>query len=150
MRSTVLVVSGTLAALVLAGIAAASAQMFGLGSADAPSTGARVVLHASVAPGIRPGTSRPVGLTASHSGSSAVAIRTVRLVRVAADAGHPACVTDDFTMAAVPQDASVPGDGRRHRLASGTLVYRNTDVDQSACEGATLTLALSSDARPLP
>jgi hypothetical protein len=88
--------------------------------------------------------SRPIRLTASNSGSSAVAITTVRLVDVSADDAHPACVTDDFTMADVQQHVSVPSGARDYRLASGTLTYKNTNVDQNACQAATLTLNLSS------
>lgn len=102
------------------------------------------MLRSSIAPGLAPGTSRSVRLTASTAGSADVAITGVRLLRVTADDAHPDCVTEDFTMEDVRQSASVPSGTTDYRLASGTLVYQNTNVNQDACKAATLTLTLSS------
>jgi hypothetical protein len=130
------------AALLLTGVATA-APMMGVGSIAAPARDA-LVLRASVAAGITPGTSVPVRLTASNAGSATAAISTVRLVGIAADARHAACVTDDFAMTDVAQKAAVPAGARDYPLSGGTLTFKNTDVSQDGCKAATLTLTLSS------
>jgi hypothetical protein len=122
----------------------ASRPVLGLGPTTALSTHVGIHLGVSVMPGISPGTTRRVLLTASNPGSSTVAITRVRLMSVSTDADHPTCVTGDFTMADVAQDASVPAHAHNFPLTGGTLAYRNTDVDQNACQGVTLTLTLSS------
>jgi hypothetical protein len=49
-------------------------------------------------------------------------------------------------MADVESDTIVPGNATSFALnGSGTLEYANTNVNQDACKGATLTLSLSSD-----
>jgi hypothetical protein len=131
------------AALVLAGIAAAEPVM-AVVKPSAPSGPPGLVLRSTIAPGLAPGTSRSVMLTASNAGPSDIVIIGVRLLQVTADDAHPNCVTEDFTMADVHQSASVPGHTNEYRLASGTLVYQNTSVNQDACKAATLTLTLSS------
>lgn len=141
MKCLVSVVPVVAAALLVAGIAVA-APMVGIGSV-APH-GDAVTLRASVTAGISPGTSAPVRLTASNDGSATAAVRTVRLVDVAADANHAACVTNDFTMTDVAQQAAVPAGARDYPLNSGTLTFRNTNVNQDACKAATLTLTLAS------
>ena len=130
-------------AFVLAGSAVA-APLMGKLHTDTSSAHPAIVLRSSVAFGIAPGTSRPVRLTASNTGSSDRAITIVRLLQVTADDAHPDCETDDFTMADVQQNATVPSGEHDYRLASGTLVYNNTDINQNACQAATLTLTLSS------
>ncbi|MGI8730797.1 MAG: hypothetical protein ACR2LK_12560 [Solirubrobacteraceae bacterium] len=145
MTLTALISPGVTAALALALSAIAVASpLEDMATSTAPSGRHSIKLRSSITPGIGPGTSTPVRLTASNSGSSAVAITTVRLVDVAADAAHPTCVTEDFTMADVPQHASVPSGARDYQLASGTLTYKNTNISQDACQAATLTLTLSS------
>jgi hypothetical protein len=49
-------------------------------------------------------------------------------------------------MADVESDTIVPGNATSFALnGNGTLEYANTNVNQDACKGATLTLSLSSD-----
>ncbi len=143
MRPTAFIAPGVTAALLLAGIAAA-APITAADPAAAPSRQDDIALHASITAGISPGTSAPVRLTASNPGSSAITLRTVRLLDVSADTDHPNCATDDFTMTDVEQEASIPAGARDYRLASGTLTFKNTDVNQDGCKAATLTLTLSS------
>jgi hypothetical protein len=143
MKPTAFIAPTVAAALLLAGIAAA-APVTGAGPTAAPSRQEAIALHASITAGITPGTSAPVRLTASNAGSSPITIRTVHLLDVSADNAHPNCVTDDFTMTDVQQEASIPGGARDYGLASGTLTFKNTDVNQDGCKAATLTLILSS------
>lgn len=143
MKRHKLISTGLTIAFVLAGTAVA-APVMGMLHTDTSSARSAISLRSSVAFGIAPGTSRPVRLTASNTGSSDRAITIVRLLRVTADDAHPDCETDDFTMADVRQNATVQSGEHGYRLASGTLVYKNTDVNQNACQAATLTLTLSS------
>jgi hypothetical protein len=129
-------------ALVLGAVAAASAVP-ALWTGGAGQDGG-LILRVAVAPGIAPGASRPVRVTASNRGSGAVVVRSLRLAAVTADPGHPGCVTRDFKMADVPQHATIAAGAQDHELAHGTLVYVETGIDQSACMGARLTLRLSS------
>ncbi len=112
------------------------------GTAGSPGT---ITLSGTIANGLVPGGSEPVTLTASNSGSAPIKVQTIHLVSVAVDAGHSACVTADFTMPDVTENESIPGNASNHSLpTTGTLSYANTAVSQNACEGATLTLTLSS------
>lgn len=134
--------------LLLAGIVSATPSWSEVHLTTAAPVDRAIIVRASIAPGIGPGDRRTVRLTASNTGSSAIAIRTVRLVDISADGGHPDCATDDFRMADVPQRASVPAGADSYPLASGTLVYHDTETDQNGCQGVTLTLTLTSLDRP--
>ena len=87
-----------------------------------------------------PGGSVPVALTAANSGTSDVMVGTVSAVITTSVAG---CLPADFSMPAVTQNTSVAG-GATAPLTGGTLSMANTAVNQDACKGATVTLALSS------
>lgn len=132
------------AIVLLTGIVSATPSWSDVHLTTAAPVDRAIIVRASVAPGIGPGDRRTVRLTASNTGSSAIAIRTVRLVDISADGGHPNCVTDDFTMADVPQRASVPAGADNYRLTSGTLTYHDTNTDQNGCQGVILTLTLTS------
>jgi hypothetical protein len=143
MKRHKLISTGITVAFVLAATAVA-APVRGMLHTHTSSARPAIILRSSVAFGIAPGTSRPVRLTASNTGSSDRAITIVRLLQVTADDAHPDCETDDLTMADVQQNATVRSGEHDYQLASGTLVYKDTDVNQDACQAATLTLTLSS------
>lgn len=116
----------------------------GSGTATVGTSG-NVTLVATVAPGIAPGTSRAVTFTAANATSSPLYVTTVHLESVAADAGHPDCKIGDFTMADVTEGHQVPAAATLEPLpTAGSLVYENTALNQDACKGATLTLAVTS------
>ena len=94
---------------------------------------------------LAPGTEIPVAFTAANSDTSPIFVTTVHLDGVTVDAGHAACETDDFTMVDEAEGHDVPAGATAEALPNdGTLVYANTAVNQDACQGAILTLALSS------
>ena len=99
----------TVALVAIAGVAFAywTGSGTGSGTGTVGSSGA-VVLTGTVADGIAPGTAEAVALTAANAGTSDVQVATVHLESVAVDAGHAACVTDDFTMADVTENHAVP------------------------------------------
>jgi hypothetical protein len=51
----------------------------------------------------------------------------------------------DFTMPAVTVNATFPGGNGQAVTPKGTLTMNDTGVSQNACQGAELTLALSSN-----
>ncbi len=117
----------------------------GAGSA-AVGTSGTITLSATFDAGIAPGTSGPVAFTAANPSGSPITVGTVSLVGVTVDAGHVACETADFSMAAVAQAYEVPANATSEPLPNGgTLVFANTANNQDACKGATLTLQLSSN-----
>jgi hypothetical protein len=137
---------GVVAVVVVGGLA--FAYWTGSGSGTATSgvgTSGSVVLTGTAPAGIAPGTSEPVTFTAANAGAAATQVTTVHMVSLAADAGHGACATADFTMADTTQNHSVPAGATADPMpVTGTLVYANTPISQDACKGATMTLTLTS------
>lgn len=138
----------------IAGVAVLASAGFALayftGSGGGSGTGTvgtagTVTLIGTVADGSAPGVAVPVTFTAGNASDSPIQVTTVHLAGVAADAGHSACVTADFTMADVTQNHEVPAGATAEALpVDGSLVFANTAVSQDACKGATLTLTLTS------
>jgi hypothetical protein len=114
----------------------------GTGTAGASGT---VTLTGAVADGIAPGIAAPVTLTAANATTSAILVTTVHMTAITVDAGHATCETADFTMADVNEAHEVPSGATAEALPNdGSLVYADTGVSQDACQGATLTLTLTS------
>jgi hypothetical protein len=141
-----LTVFAVIAVLAMAGAAVAYWTGGGSGSGTAGvGTNGSVTLTATVTPGITPGNNVPVSFTAANGTSSPIQVTTVHLASITPDAGHSACNVADFTMADVTANHQVPANATTEPLPNnGTLAYANTAVNQDACKGATLTLALSS------
>jgi hypothetical protein len=146
-RTKGLVIAAAVVGVVAAG-GAAFAYWTGSGSGSgsgAAASGGSVTLTGTLAPGIAPGLSRKVTLTAANPGESAITVKTVQLVGVTADSAHADCAVADFSMAPVTEDHSVPAGATAEPLPNqGTLVYESTSANQDACKGATLTLNLAS------
>jgi len=142
------VVVSTLVVLALAGsgIAVAYWTASGTGSiAATASSGGTITLSGSVVSGIAPGLSKAVSFTASNATSSAITVGNVSLTGVTVDAGHSSCDVADFSMATVTENQSVAAGASNVALSvGGSFAMANTAVNQDACKGATLTLALSS------
>jgi hypothetical protein len=115
----------------------------GTGSGTA-GTSATVTLTGTVAPGLAPATSRAVTLTAANADDAPIYVTTVHLVGVTVDGAHAGCVTSAFTMADVTVGVNVPAGATAAALTDGSLAMADTGINQDACQGATLTLALSS------
>jgi len=137
---------GAIAVLVIAGVAIAywTGDGSGSGTGSVGNSGT-ATLTGTVAPGIAPGTSKPVSFTAANPSDSPIRVSTVHVDGITVDAGHSACNTDDLTVADVAEDHQVPANATAEPLPNdGSLVFANTAVNQDACKGATVTLALSS------
>ena len=135
----------TVALVIVAGaIAYFTSTGSGTGTASVGSSQA-VTLHATVSPSLYPGTSSPVSFTVDNPSTGNQRVGTIHLASVAADAGHSTCTTADFTMPDVTANQTFgPGNGQAV-TAGGTLSMANTGVSQDACQGATLTLNLTSN-----
>ncbi|MDQ2959116.1 MAG: hypothetical protein M3Y42_19435 [Actinomycetota bacterium] len=145
----VLIASGT-AAVVLAGSGVAFAYWTtsgsGSGTATVATSAQTLVLHASTSGTLSPGGSLAVFFSADNGSSGSLQVGTVRLVSITADSEHAGCSVADFSMADVAENQTIAANSTAVALsASGTLVYADTSVDQSACKGATLTLDVSSN-----
>jgi hypothetical protein len=145
MRKRVLVPASVVAALLLAGVAVAYFSSTGSGSATATvGTSSAVTLHATVANSLHPGASSSVSFTVDNPSPGNERVATIHLQSVSVDAGHSACVTSDFTMPDVTVNQTFPNGNGQAVTATGTLTMANTGVSQDACQGATLTLNLTS------
>ena len=110
-------------------------------------TDGTVTLTATIPSGIFPGGSKTVTYRASNSSTTTdVHVGTVTVTSITADAGHATCAVGDFAVAPVVENFTVVAGAANVALPSpGTLTYANTAVNQDACKGATLSLALSSN-----
>jgi hypothetical protein len=116
----------------------------GTGTASVAATGATLVLHGAAAAPLAPGGATTVSFTADNPGPSTLELGVVHLEGVAADAAHPGCAATDFTMADVSTHTRVPAGAAGFALAgTGSLRMADSDQNQDACKGATLTLSLS-------
>lgn len=145
LRKRVLVLS-TVSLLVLAGVAIAYFTTTGSGTATATvGTSSAVTLHGAAATTVYPGTSSSVSFTVDNPSSGTQRVGTIHLASVTTDAGHSACVVTDFTMPDVVANQSFPAGNGQAVTAAGTLTMANTGVSQDACQGAPLTLNLTSN-----
>jgi hypothetical protein len=131
-KRRVLVALACVSALAVAAVAYAYFTSTGSGTATAKvGTSSAITLKGTVSGNLYPGASSQVSFTV--------------------DAGHSTCSTTisggnpDFSMPAVAVNATfAPGNGQAV-TPKGTLTMNDTGVNQNACQGAELTLALSSN-----
>jgi hypothetical protein len=116
----------------------------GTGTASVAASGATLVLHGAVPSALVPGAAATVSFTADNPGPSSLELGTIHLDGVVADPAHAGCAGADFAMADVPTHTRVPANVSGYALAgTGSLRMADTDQNQDACKGATLTLTLS-------
>lgn len=151
-KKRALIALGCTCALAVAGVAFAYFTSSGSGTGTATvGTSSAVTLHATTSSNLYPGSSTPVTLTVDNPSSGSERVGTVTLTGITVDAGHSTCSTTitggnpDFTMAAVTVNKSFgPGNGQSV-TPTGTLTMNETNANQDACQGATLTLKLTSN-----
>jgi hypothetical protein len=147
-RALILAVLVTLA---LAGVAVAFFTSTGSGTGAATiGSLVKVTLHGNVASSLYPSTSSTVTFTVDNPSPGAELVNTIHLAGITPDAGHSGCSTvitggnPDFTMPDVVANQSFPSGNGQAVTATGTLTMNETGVSQNACQGATLTLELTS------
>ena len=118
----------------------------GTGSgAAAVGTTSTITLHGTTQDALFPGTSTEVDFTVDNPSPGHQWVHTVHLDSVSTDAAHSSCDTGDFTMPDVTADQDFPSGSGQAVTATGTLTFNNTSVSQNGCQGAPLTLHLSSN-----
>jgi hypothetical protein len=122
----------------------------GTGTATVGSSSA-VGLHATVSSNLYPGGSSPVTFTVDNPSSGAQRVGTITLASISTDAGHSTCSkvitggNPDFAMAPVVVNKVFTTGNGQTVTPTGTLTMNDTGVSQDACQGATLTLNLTSN-----
>ncbi|HWO84526.1 MAG TPA: hypothetical protein VNM38_12170 [Solirubrobacterales bacterium] len=147
-----LVALACVAAVAVAAVAYAYFTSTGSGTATAKvGTSSAVTLKGTVAGNLYPGASQQVSFTVDNPSSGAQRVGTITLTGITVDAGHSTCSVTisggnpDFTMPAVAVNATFPSGNGQAVTPKGTLTMNDTGVNQNACQGAELTLALSSN-----
>jgi hypothetical protein len=146
MHKRVLIAIGTAVALSVAGTAIAYFTTTGSGTGAASvGTSTAVTLHATTGSILYPGTSTTVSFTVDNPSAGTQRVGTIHLASVTTDSAHSSCVVTDFTMPDVVANQSFPTGNGHAVTATGTLTMANTGVSQDACQGAPLTLNLTSN-----
>lgn len=147
-----LVAISCLSALAVAAVAYAYFTSTGSGTATAKvGTSSAVTLKGTVTGNLYPGSSSQVSFTVDNPSGGAQRVGTISLTGITVDAGHSTCSvvisggTPDFTMPAVAVNATFPAGNGQAVTPKGTLTMNDTGVNQNACQGAELTLALASN-----
>jgi hypothetical protein len=151
-RKAVLLSTCIAVGLALAGIAVAYFTSTGSGTGTAAvGASSNVTLHGALAGALYPGASTTVSLTLDNPSPGSELVGAVHLEGITPDAGHSGCSTaitggnPDFTMPDVAVNQSFPNGNGQAVATTGTLTMRETGVNQNACQGATLTLNLTSN-----
>jgi len=147
-----LIAISCIGALAIAAAAYAYFTSTGSGTATAKvGTSSAVTLKGTVAGNLYPGASSQVSFTVDNPSSGAQRVGTISLTGITVDAGHSTCSVvitggnPDFTMPAVAVNATFPSGNGQAVTPKGTLTMNDTGLNQNACQGAELTLALSSN-----
>jgi hypothetical protein len=148
-RVLALVAVGTLA---LAAGAYAYFTSTGSGTATATvGSGSAVTIKGTVGSTLYPGGNATVTFTVDNPSSASQRVGTITLASIAVDAGHSTCSkvltggNPDFAMPAVAVNKVFASGNGQTVTPTGTLTMNDTGVSQDACQGATLTLNLTSN-----
>jgi hypothetical protein len=139
---------GAVAVLAVAGIAIAywTTTGSGSGSGSVAASNGTLALHGTITEALTPGGSSAVSYTADNANSSSEQVGTVHAV-VSIDKEHAAagCEASDFTIADTVENQTIAAESSGVALAeNGSIKMANTEANQDACKGATITLTLSS------
>ncbi|HEY4778127.1 MAG TPA: hypothetical protein VIH47_00855 [Solirubrobacterales bacterium] len=138
----------------LAVAAGAYAYFTSTGSGTATATvgsGSAVTIKGTVSSNLYPGGSSPVTFTVDNPSSAAQRVGTITLASISVDAGHSTCSkvitggNPDFAMPAVVVNKTYGTGTNQAVTPTGTLTMNDTGISQDACQGATLTLNLTSN-----
>jgi hypothetical protein len=151
-KQRVFIALSCLSVLAVATVAYAYFTSTGSGTATAKvGSGSAVTLKGTVSGNLFPGASSQVSFTVDNPSSGAQRVGTITLTGITVDAAHSTCSSaisggnPDFSMPAVAVNATFgPGNGQSV-TPKGSLTMNDTGVNQNACQGAELTLALSSN-----
>ncbi len=147
-KKRTMLVLGAVAVLAVAGVAVAywTTSGSGSGSGAVASSNGSVVLHGTITNALSPGSSSPVALTADNANSSSEQVGTVHAV-VSIDKTHAeaGCEASDFTIADIVENQVIAANSNGVALTNGgSISMADTAANQDACQGATISLALTS------
>jgi len=147
-----LVMLGCGLALAVSAVAYAYFTSTGSGTATAKvGSASAVTLKGTVSGTLYPGASSQVSFTVDNPSSGTQRVGTITLTGITVDVAHSSCSAvisggnPDFSMPAVAVNATFPSGNGQAVTPKGTLTMNDTGVSQNACQGAELTLALSSN-----
>ena len=141
-------VVGLVVTLALAGAAYAfwTTSGSGSGSGSVASSNGTLSLHGTINSELTPGGSSTVSYTADNAGTSSLQVGTVHAV-VSIDAEHAeaGCKASDFHIADVEENQTIAAKGSKVALANdGSISMDDSEANQDACKGASISLALTS------
>jgi hypothetical protein len=147
-KKRTLAVLGVVAILALAGAAIAywTTTGSGEGSGSVASSNGTITLHGVISDQLVPGGSSAVKYTADNAGSSSLSVGTVHAV-VSIDDTHAkaGCKASDFSIGDTAENQVIAAGASGVALAhDGSISMADTAENQDACQGATVSLALSS------
>jgi hypothetical protein len=147
-KKRTLAVLGIVAALALAAAAIAywTTTGSGEGSGSVASSNGTVTLHGTISDELVPGGKSAVKYTADNAGSSSLSVGTVHAV-VSIDEEHAkaGCKASDFTIGDTAENQVIAAHASGVALANdGSISMADSEENQDACQGATISLALSS------
>jgi hypothetical protein len=136
------------AVLALAGMAIAywTTTGSGEGSGSVASSNGTITLHGTISNALVPGGSSAVKFTADNGGSSSLSVGSVHAV-VSIDEAHAeaGCKASDFNIADTVENQVIAAHATGVALAhDGSISMTDSEANQDACQGATVSLALSS------
>lgn len=151
-KKRALMLLGSTGALVVASVAYAYFSSTGSGTATATvGSASALTIKGTVGSNLYPGGSATVSFTVDNPSSGAQRVGTISLSSISVDAGHSTCSktisggNPDFTMPPVTVNKVFPSGTGQAVTPTGTLTMNDTGVSQDACQGATLTLNLTSN-----
>lgn len=118
----------------------------GTGQATNASANGTIVLHASFANGLTPGSTEAITYTADNTGTSSLHVTDVTPT-VVIDTAHATagCSAADFVVSVLHANVTVPQSTPGYALGSNDIAFTDTSADQNACKGAIVTLNLASN-----
>jgi hypothetical protein len=147
-----------LAAIMAIALAIASGVAYAYFTATGAGTGSAtvgnatsIVLTPTITGTLYPGgTPASVSVVVKNNGGGAQYVNLIHLASITADGGHSTCVTtigagpaNAFTMADISVTSTIAAGGTTTKV--GSLQMNDTGISQDGCQGATLTLNLTSN-----
>jgi hypothetical protein len=148
------IVLAAIVALTLAiasGVAYAYFTATGAGSGSATvGSPTSIVLAPTITGTLYPGgTAATVSVLVTNNGAGSQRVGTIHLASITPDVGHPLCTLayGGFSMADIVWNTVLTRTGTAgdHATATGSLAMADTGSVQDSCQGATLTLNLTSN-----
>jgi hypothetical protein len=141
-------VISAIAVLAVAGLAIAywTTTGSGSGSGSVAAGNGTLTLHGTISSALTPGGNSAVAFTADNSGTSSLQVGTVHaVVSIEKEHAKEGCEASDFTIADTTENQVIAAGAEGAELAqAGSIAMTDTEANQDACKGASISLELSS------